>query len=71
MLIPFIFNLVGFFVVTKDFNTEIKIIQFAITTLYVGYLVFGNVFKEKCIIKMIVYFMINLLLEISLYFQRV
>lgn len=71
MLIPFIFNLVNFFVATKDFNNEIKIIQFVITIIYVGYLVFGNVFKEKCIIKMIIYFMINLLLEILLYFQRV
>ncbi len=60
MLIPFIFNLVGYFINMPNFSLMIRVLQRLISILYVSYLVFGKVFKEKCVMNMILYFVVDI-----------
>lgn len=64
LLIPFIFNLVGCFISMPDFSLTIKILQWVISVSYISFLVFGNVFKEKCVLRMIIYFIVNIGFEL-------
>ncbi len=55
ILVPFIFNLIGYFLNIPSLNVTIKLLQFLIVVLYMCYLVFGDIFKEKCIMRLFVY----------------
>lgn len=55
LLVSFIFNLIGCFINIPSSSLIIEILRWLITILYLGYIVFGNVFKEKCIMRLIIY----------------
>lgn len=55
LLVPFIFNLVGCFVNIPSSNLTIGFLQQLIAILYLGYIVFSNIFKEKCVMHLIIY----------------
>lgn len=64
LLVPFIFNLIGCFFNIQTVTFTIEILQLLITILYLGYIVFGNIFKEKCVIHMFVYLVMDRFVDV-------
>ena len=59
LLISFIFNLIGCFINIPSYSLTIEILQQLIAILYLGYIVFGNIFGKKCIAQLIIYLVAN------------
>jgi len=63
LLIPFIFNLIGCFINIPSSNLTVGLLQQLIAILYLGYIVFDNIFKEKCVMQLIIYLVIDRVCE--------
>lgn len=63
VLVPFIFNLIGSFMIIPNSSFAIKAIQQLIAILYLSYIVFGNIFKEKCVTRLVIYLVVDRVCE--------
>ena len=64
ILIPLLFNLIGLLINIPDIKFIIMILQYLAMFLYIGYIVFGGVFKEKCVKNMVVYFAVDIAFDL-------
>lgn len=63
LLIPFIFNLIQYFINIPSSRLIVGLLQQLVAILYLGYIVFGNVFKERCVMNLAVYFVADSVCE--------